>query len=148
MFLRLLCLLAGVLILVAPPAMLFPAGATGLDALRVAVLLIGLVLASSGFFLVGMAGHRMRRSWQLRALAALLLAPPVGASVLVMWRGGSPTMLWMCSLMLSFTLVLYLTVVCPVVSTDGPRRLRKREPRLEPGSPRRAAGYPTGRRSG
>lgn len=129
MFLRLLCLLSGVLVLVVPPAMLYPTGAVTPDTAKAALILAGLVLASSGFFFIGMAGHRMRRSVPLRSLAALLLAVPFAASLAVMWRGGSPAELWACSLMLSFVLVLYVTIVWPVVRAQGHRPLRAREAR-------------------
>jgi hypothetical protein len=126
-FVRLLCLLAGILILVAPPVMLYPNGAMTPDALKAVGVLAALVLASSGFFLIGMAGHRMRRSPALRSLTGLLLTAPLLGSLGMMWRGGAPTMLWMCSLMLSLTVVLYATFVVPVVSAQGHRRMRERE---------------------
>ena len=126
-FVRLLCLLAGIMILVAPPVMLYPNGNVMPDAFRAAGVLMGLTLASSGFFLIGMAGHRMRRSPQLRSLAGLLLAAPLLGSLAMMWRGGSPMMLWMCSAMLSLTIVLYMTFVMPLVSAQGHRRMRERE---------------------
>ena len=61
-FVRLLCMLAGIMILVAPPVVLYPNGGATPDAVKAAGILAGLVLASSGFFLIGMAGHRIRRS--------------------------------------------------------------------------------------
>lgn len=129
MFLRLLCLAAGVLVLVAPPMVLFPIGAAAPDGRFALMFLACMALASTGFLLIGMAGHRMRRSSLLRSLAALLLAPPCLASLAVLWRGGAPALLWMCSLMLVVTLVLYLTLVYPVVRSQGHRPLRRPEPR-------------------
>ncbi|MEH6436345.1 hypothetical protein [Massilia sp. DD77] len=126
-FVRLLCLVAGIFILVAPPVVLYPTGGAMPDALKAGAMLAGLVLASSGFFLIGMTGHRMRRSPALRSLAGLLLAAPLLAGLAVMWRGGSEFMLWGCSLMLMLTVVLYMTFVVPVVSAQGHRRLRARE---------------------
>lgn len=126
-FVRLLCMLAGIMILVAPPVVLYPNGGVTPDAVKAAGILAGLVLASSGFFLIGMAGHRIRRSPTLRSLAGVLLAAPLLGSLGMMWRGGAPTMLWMCSLMLSLTVVLYATFVVPVVSAQGHRRMRERE---------------------
>lgn len=126
-FVRILCLLAGIMILVAPPVVLYPNGGMTPDAYKAVAMLAALVLASSGFFLIGMAGHRMRRSPGLRSLAGLLLAAPLLGSLGMMWRGGAPTMLWMCSLMLSLTVVLYATFVVPVVSAQGHRRMRDRE---------------------
>lgn len=47
----------------------------------------------------------------------------------MLWRGGAPALLWMCSLMLGGALMLYLTLVIPVVRAPGRRPLRKREAR-------------------
>lgn len=129
MFLRLVCLAAGILVLVAPPMILFPVGAAAPDARFAAMFLACMASASSAFFLIGMAGHRMRRVPMLRSLAALLLAPPSLASAAVLWQGGAPALLWMCSLMLGLALVLYLTMVVRVVRTPGHRPLRRREAR-------------------
>lgn len=126
-FVRLLCMIAGVLILIAPPAMLYPTGSITLDVYKAGAMLAGLVLASSGFFLIGMTGHRMLRSPPLRSLAGLLLAAPLVGSLVMMWRGGPELMLWMCSLMLMLTVVLYMSFVVPLVSAQGHRRLRARE---------------------
>lgn len=126
-FLRLLCLMAGVVVLVAPPVMLFPTGASMPNVLKAAAVLGGLLLASSGFFLIGMVGHRMRRSPPLRTLAAVLLAVPLAASVAMFWRSGSPTMLSLCSMLLCFTAMLYLTFIYPVLRSPGHRPLRSEE---------------------
>lgn len=129
MFLRFVCLAAGILVLVAPPMILFPVGAASPDARFAAAFLACMALASGAFFLIGMAGHRMRRVPMLRLLAALLLAPPSLASAAILWQGGAPALLWMCSLMLGLALVLYLTMVYRVVRAQGHRPLRRREPR-------------------
>ncbi|WP_020655856.1 hypothetical protein [Massilia niastensis] len=134
-FLRLLCLMAGVVVLVAPPVMLFPTGASMPNVFKAAAVLCGLLLASSGFFLVGMAGHRMRRSPRLRSLAAVLLAVPFAASVAMFWRSGSPTLLSMCSMLLCFTALLYLSFIYPVLRAPGyrpPRGDEMPEPQLNP----------------
>lgn len=125
-FLRLLCLFMGIAILVAPPLVLFPTGSVTPDGSKAAGMLAGLVLASSGFFFIGMAAHRMRRSSSLRSVAGVLLAVPLLASLALMWRGGSPTVLWLCSLMLSLTVVLYMTFVLPLVRAQGHRPMRAR----------------------
>ena len=129
MFLRLVCLAAGILVLVAPPMILFPVGADAPDARFAAIFLACMASASGAFFLIGMAGHRMRRVPMLRSLAALLLAPPSLASAAVLCQGGAPALLWMCSLMLGLMLVLYLTMVVRVVRAPGHRPLRRREAR-------------------
>lgn len=79
MLLRLLCFACGVLVLVAPPIVAFPVGAAAPDAGREGMFLLCMALASGAFFLIGMAGHRLRRSPTLRSLTALLLALPCPA---------------------------------------------------------------------
>ena len=114
MILRLLCLAAGVVILVAPAVML-PTGGMTPDAGKAAAILICLVLSACAFLFAGMAGHLLRRSPSLRALAALLLAVPLTASAALLWRGAVPSMLWVAGAVLGFTVMLYLTVVYPVL---------------------------------
>lgn len=126
-FLRLTCLLAGILVLIAPPLVLFPTGGEPLGGLKAAGILLVLLLGSSGFFFIGMTGHRMRRSPPLRLVAGLLLAVPCLASLGMLWRGGSPATLWMCGLMLCLTAVLYMTQVVPLLRAPGNRPLRARE---------------------
>ena len=60
-FLRLACLMAGILVLVAPPVMLFPNGASAPEVSSSAALLAAMLLAASGFFFIGMAGNRIKR---------------------------------------------------------------------------------------
>jgi len=110
MFLRLLCLVAGALVLVAPAA-LFPTGAMAPDAGKAMIALLCVVLAAAGFFMVGMAGQRLRRSPPLRLFAALLLAVPVVSSVALLSNGGSPALLVMAGAVLVLCAVLYPTLV-------------------------------------
>lgn len=114
MFLRLLCLVAGVLVLVAP-AILFPSGAMAPHGGKAAGVLLCVVLAATGFFFVGMAGQRLRRSPPLRMLAALLLAVPVISSIALFATGGSPALLLTSGAMLGLAVVLYPTMVFRVV---------------------------------
>ena len=130
MFLRLLCLAFGVLVLVAPPMVAFPVGATAPDARLAVMFMLCMGLASAAFFLIGMAGHRLRRSASMRALAALLLAPPCIGSSALLWHGAAPALLWMCSMLIGFALVLYLTLIYRVVPAHGRRQRAAREPAL------------------
>ena len=114
MILRLLCLAAGVLVLVAP-AVVLPAGAMLPDAGKAAITLACLVLTACAFLFTGMAGHLLRRSHALRSLTALLLAVPFVASIALLWRGAAPSMVWVAGAVLGFTVTLYLTVVYPVL---------------------------------
>ena len=135
MFLRLLCLAAAVLVLVAPPLVAFPVGAASPNARTAAGFLVCMALASGAFLLIGLAGHRLRRSALLRWLTALLLVLPCVASARVLWHGGAAPLLWMCSMMLGVALVLSLTLVYPLVRAQGHRPLRTRESGL-PALPR------------
>ena len=131
MFLRLLSLMTGALVLVAP-AILIRAGGMPPDAGKAAASLVCVVLASTGFLLIGMAGPRLRRSAWLRTLAALLLAIPAGASAALLWRGAAPAMLWQAGAMLGFTALLYLTMVYRVLRIRRPGPLRRRAQQLAP----------------
>ena len=110
MLLRLLSLAAGALVLVAP-AILFPSGTMVPDAGKAGLALACVVLAATGFFVVGMAGRRLRRSPPLRTLAALLLAVPLVASLILLANGGSPVLLTMAGATLGLSMVLYPTMV-------------------------------------
>ncbi|WP_313166270.1 hypothetical protein [Massilia oculi] len=109
-FLRLASLVAGVLVLIAP-AILIRVGGMPPDAGRAGATLACVVLAASGFFLVGMAGQRLRRSTLLRALAAVLLGVPTLASAALLWRGGSADVLWLAGAVIALSALLCLTVV-------------------------------------
>lgn len=133
--LRLLCFAAGMLVLVAP-AIVLPAGAMTPHAGKAAATLACLVLGACAFFVIGMAGHLLRRSGLLRALAALLLAVPLafcaallwrGAALL--WRGAAPAFMWTAGVLLGFTLTLYLTLVYPVLRAQTQALLRWRAAR-------------------
>ena len=110
MLLRLASLIAGVLVLIAT-AVLIRVGGMPPDTARAGAALACVVLASSGFILVGMAGQRLRRSAWLRTLAAVLLGVPVLASAALLWRGSSPAVLWLAGAVIGLSALLYLTLV-------------------------------------
>ncbi len=126
--LRLLCLAAGMLVLVAP-AIVLPSGAMTPDAGKAAAILACLVLGACAFFVVGMAGHLLRRSALLRAVAALLLAVPLSFCAALLWRGAAPALMWIAGALLGLTLTLYLTLVFPVLRTQTQALLRWRAAR-------------------
>ena len=109
-FLRLASLVAGVLVLIAP-AILIRVGGMPPDVGRAGAALTCVVLASSGYMIVGMAGQRLRRSAKLRALAAILLGVPVVASAALLWRGSSPPVLWLAGAVIGLSVLLCLTLV-------------------------------------
>mgnify|MGYP000847653397 CR=1 FL=1 len=125
MFLRLTSLAAGVLVLIAP-ALLIRVGGMPPDAGRAGATLACVVLAAGGFFLVGMAGQRLRRSTSLRALAAVLLGVPTLASAALLWRGGSPSVLWLAGAVIGLSALLYLTLVYRTVPARTVSNLRRR----------------------
>jgi len=120
-YLRLLSLFAGVLALVHPPLLLRRIAHLVPDMLEPFVMLGGMLLAAGGYFVIGLTGHRMRRSPPLRALASLLMMVPFAASATVVWHGGHPMLLRVCAFLIVFTLVLYLSFVYPLMHTPRSR---------------------------
>jgi hypothetical protein len=120
-YLRLLSLFAGVLALIHPPLLLRSIAYAIPDIVEPFVLRGGLGLAAGGYFVIGRAGNRMRRSPPLRSLSALLMMMPFAASATVVWHGGSPTLLRICAFLMAFTLVLYMTFIYPLMHTPKRR---------------------------
>ena len=121
-YLRLLSLIAGVLALIHPPLLLRSIAHRLPDMLEPFVMLGGMLLAAGGYFVIGLAGNRMRRSPPLRSLASLLMMVPFTASAAVVWHGGHPMLLRACGFLMALTLVLYMTFIYPLMHT--PRRKR------------------------
>lgn len=125
MLLRLLCLTAGVLVLVAP-AIVLPVGAMLPHAGKAAATLTCLVLCACAFLFTGMAGPLLRRSPALRSLAALLLIVPFAASIALLWHGAAPSTLWIAGTVLGFTVTLYVTLLYPVLRGRVPALAQRR----------------------
>lgn len=121
-YLRLLSLFAGVLALVHPPLLLRRIAHLLPDVVEPFVMLGGMLLAAGGYFVIGLAGHRMRRRPALRSLAALLMMIPFAASATVVWHGGHPMLMRVCGFLIAFTLVLYLSFIHPLMHTPRPRQ--------------------------
>jgi len=126
-FLRLACLAAGILVLVVPPAMLFPNGVALPELSRSALLLVALLLAASSFFIIGMTGHRIKRSPGLGRLCALLLLAPFLAGAATLWRSADPLALWLSGALLCFTLLVSLVLAWLLLKAPSPSRMRARE---------------------
>lgn len=120
-YLRLLSLFAGVLALVHPPLLLRRISHLLPDIVEPFVMLGGMLLAAGGYFVIGLAGHRMRRSPPLRSLASLLMMIPFAASATVVWHGGHPMLLRVCGFLMVFTLVLYMSFIYPLMHTPRPK---------------------------
>ncbi|KFC71954.1 MULTISPECIES: hypothetical protein [unclassified Massilia] len=128
-FLRLACLMAGILVLVAPPVVLFPNGASAPEVSRSAALLAAMLLAASGFFFIGMTGHRIKRSPALGRMsaAALLLTFVAGSAIL--WDSAEPTAMWLSGALLGFTLIVSLALTLLMLQGPSAGRVRAREGR-------------------
>jgi hypothetical protein len=120
-FLRLACLIAGLLVLVAPPAVL--------DVPRSPSLLAALLLAASSFFIIGMAGTQIKRSPALGRLCAVLLLAPFLAGAATLWRSAEPLAIWMSGALLCFTMLLSLVLGWLLLREPSPGRIRAREKR-------------------
>ena len=128
-FFRLACLVAGLLVLVAPPAMLFPKGADLSELSRSTVMLTAMLLAASSFFFIGMTGHRITRSPALARLCAMLLVLAFLAGLATLWRSAEPLALWMSGALLCFTLMVSLVLAFLLLQDPSPSRVRAREKR-------------------
>jgi len=129
--LRFLSMLAGALVLVAPPLFIFSGSApTYFDGRTVLIMMLGLTLVAGSFFFIGFAGGRMKKSARVRSIGALLLAAPFTASVAVLWRTTKPELLWLAGLLLCFTVMLFLSVLFPAAGGRRQRSMRAREPQL------------------
>lgn len=128
-FLRLACLLAGVLVLVTPPVVLFPNGASTPELTRSAALLAAMLLAASSFFFIGMAGHRIKRSPALGRMSALVLLVTFVAGSAILWRSAEPTALWLSGALIGFTLIVSLALTLQMLQEPSASRVRAREGR-------------------
>ncbi len=129
LYLRLACLLAGFLVLLAPPAMMYPTGASSNELVPAAGMLTALMLAAASFFHIALTGHRIRHSPALRRLCAMLLCAPFLAGAAALWRSATPSALWMSGLLLGFTLIVSAILTSPLLNGPSPRRIRAREVR-------------------
>lgn len=128
-FLRLACLMAGILVLVAPPVVLFPNGASAPELSRSAALLAAMLLAASGFFFIGIAGHRIKRSPALGRTSALMLLVTFVAGAATLWGSAEPTALWLSGALLGFTLIVSLALTLQMLQEPSASRMRAREGR-------------------
>ena len=113
--LRLLSLAGGVFGILLPAA-LQASTAHGIpDWMEGYVVLLGLAMSSTGFFLTALVGHRMNRDALLRSFAALMLTVPFGASAIVIWHASNPMMVVLCSFLLILTILLYFSFIYPLM---------------------------------
>lgn len=89
---------------------------------------IVLALLASGFFVIGIAGNRMKRSLRARVLAGTLLGFPILGSLGLLMLDESPVEVWMVGPLLVCAVVLFMLFVFPGKRGPKHRRLRPRDP--------------------
>lgn len=124
--LRLLCIMAGIMVLIAPST-LFPTGAIAAGLPQALAIYVVLLLASSSFFFIGVAGHLLKKSPKLHRLCLMLLGTPLLAGAVALSLATAPKTLWMSSLLLGFTMFVGLILAYPLLQEPSARRLRARE---------------------
>lgn len=87
-----------------------------------------IALLASGFFLVGIAGDRMKHSRRARALAAVLLGFPILGSIGVLMLDDSPAEVWMIGPLLFSAILLFAGFVYPGRHGPKHRRMRPHDP--------------------
>ena len=129
--LRLLSLLAGGLVLIVPPILVFGnigGNVSGGIAVGAAACLGLIALA---FVYVAVNGRRMRRGGQARTVGAALLAIPALASLAMLAIRTDEGTLWASGALLMFTMTLFASFVYPATAGKRQRPMRQRE-RQEP----------------
>jgi hypothetical protein len=130
-FLRMLAFAAAALVLIVPPLLAGSAGHAAISGWVAIAGLAGLALVALSFFYVAALGDRMRRSGNVRALGGLLLLIPAVAGVATLALRTDASMLWGSALLLSFTVMLFVSFVFPATPDRRQRPMRERE-RREP----------------
>jgi cytochrome bd-type quinol oxidase subunit 2 len=137
--LRCISLLIGALIVMGAPFLLLPeTPQRPSDVLTVMEACAMVALLASGFFLIGVAGNHMKRSRRMRALAAMLLAVPIGGSIAVLLMEDAPREIWLIGPLLCFATFLFFGFVYPAKRTRTYRPMRPREPSAAPPPPVKA----------
>jgi hypothetical protein len=123
--LRCVSFLIGTLILMGAPFILLPdAPQRASDVGSVIAGCIVIALLASGFFVVGIAGNRMKRSRRAR----VLLGFPILGSVGLLMLDETPIEVWMVGPLLVCAIVLFMGFVYPGKRGPKHRRLRPRDP--------------------
>lgn len=130
-FLRMLALVAAALVLIVPPLMAGSAGYSVMSGWAAIAGLAGLALVALSFFYVAALGDRMRRSSNARTIGGLLLLIPAVTGVATLALRNDASTLWGSAMLLSFTVMLFISFVFPVTPDRRQRPMRQRE-RHEP----------------
>jgi hypothetical protein len=127
--LRCVSFLIGAAILMGAPFFLLPdAPQRASDIGNVIAGCVVIALFASGFFLVGIAGNRMKRSLRARVVAAVLLGFPILGSIGVLMLDQTPIEVWMIGPLLFAAILLFIGFVYPGRRGPQHRRLRPRDP--------------------
>ena len=129
--LRLLALLAGGLVFILPPMVLANSEHAGLPGWVAIGSLAGLALVALSFLYIAALGDRMRRSGYARVLGGLLLMIPAASGITMLATRTDPALLWASGLLVSFTMLLFISFVYPAAPDRRQRPMRRRE-RTEP----------------
>jgi hypothetical protein len=129
--LRLIALLAAGMVLILPPLAAADAAQAGLPGWVAVGGLAGVALISLSFLYIAILGDRMRRSRHVRTLGGLLLMIPTAAGMTMLATRTDATLLWGSALLLSFTVMLFVSFVYPATPDRRQRPMRRRE-RNEP----------------
>ena len=129
--LRLLALCAGGLVFILPPLVAAQSAQPELPAWIAVGGLAGLALVSLSFLYIAALGNRMRRSSHARTLGGLLLMIPATVGVTTLFTRTDAALLWGSGILLSFTMLLFLSFVYPAAPDRRQRPMRRRE-RTEP----------------
>jgi hypothetical protein len=137
--LRLIALLAAGMVLILPPLVAADASHAAMPGWIAVGGLAGLALVALSFFYIAALGDRMRRSGHARALGGLLLLIPAAAGIVVLATRTDIPLLWGSGLLLSFTVMLFVSFRLPgdpgpPPAPDAPARTQRAERCADPGA--------------
>jgi hypothetical protein len=130
-FLRLIALFAAALVLIVPPIAASATLRGGMPGSMAAAGMAGMALVASSFLYLALMGDRMRRPGPARTIGALLLLLPAAAGAAMLATRTDIALLWGSGVLLSFTVMLFVSFVFPATSDHRHRPMRQHE-RREP----------------
>jgi hypothetical protein len=130
-YLRLLALFAAALVLVAAPMAASTTFSGGMPGAMAAAGMAGLALVAFSFLYIALMGDRMRRPGPARTVGGLLLLIPAAAGAAMLATRTDIALLWGSGVLLSFTVMLFVSFIFPATDDHRHRPMRRRE-RQEP----------------